>query len=194
MRSKNPLRTTLPAVILLLALSACDLQGPPTVPPATSQRTPTTRELQATVEALQTVVAGSTPVEQPPAPEPTAEVVAEPTSEPASEGTPESTTEATGEAAEEQPTGTPVSLPAGQQVVLAGHPRLLVRPEDLSRLRSWAVESNPFYQNGLLPVIEKAKADMDSGVIFVQQDNGDNGGTAYTDYPNEMFAELFAFA
>ena len=32
---------------------------------------------------------------------------------------------------------------------LPGHPRLWVRAEDLPRLRSWAVDSNPLYRNGL---------------------------------------------
>jgi hypothetical protein len=93
---------------------------------------------------------------------------------------------------ESQPgeTSVAVVLPEGPQVQLAGHPRLFVTAEDLPRLRSWAVDSNPIYANGLKPVLELAKADMDAGTAVAQ----DNAGTRYTDYPNEMFAELFAFA
>ncbi len=186
-------RTTRAVVFLLLTLlvfAACDQPPPPTATPALVQGTVTTQELQATITALQTVVAASTVV----APAPTAETPSAATAEALVETTPEPavTADAGAEAptAEAQPMDTPVVLPTGPAVVLAGHPRLLVRPEDLPRLRSWAVASNPIYQNGLLRVLEQAKADMDSG-IAVQQDNG---GTRYTDYPNEMFAELFAFA
>ncbi|MEO5952714.1 MAG: hypothetical protein ABIQ44_09640 [Chloroflexia bacterium] len=182
-------------LLLLLVLPACDQPSSPTAKPAPSQGTATTQEIQATIEALQTIVATSTVVGQ----DSTTEVMSAPTPEATQEPEPAPTAEAgiASPIAEAQPTDAPVAtamLPTGQGASLAGHPRLLVRAEDLPRLRSWAVESNPFYKNGLLPVIEQAKADMDSGIILQQTDSADNGGTAYTEYPNEMFAELFAFA
>ncbi len=190
-------RTTRAVAFLLLGLlvlTACDQPSPPPATPAPSPGTVTTQALPATIAALQTVVAASPVVPPVPTPgataAPTFEAIAAATAEALPE--PAVTAEAGAEAltAEAQPTDTPVVLPTGPVVALAGHPRLLVRPEDLPRLRAWAVESNPIYQNGLRRVIEGAKADMDAGII-VQQDNG---GTRYTDYPNEMFAELFAFA
>jgi hypothetical protein len=72
---------------------------------------------------------------------------------------------------------------------LTGHPRLWVRGDDLSRLRSWATSANPIYKNGLAVVASQAKADMDSGLV----PDEDNGGTSWTQYPTEMYAELFAF-
>lgn len=36
------------------------------------------------------------------------------------------------------------------------HPRLWVTQNDLSRLRSWAVSSNPIYQQGMLPLLAQA--------------------------------------
>ena len=184
-------RTNLAATFLLLALlvlAACDQESPPTATPAPAPGTATTQQLQATIEALQTRVALA-PTAGPPL-APTTEAPAEaPTPAPPEPAPPE---DAGGEPppADAQPTDTPVVLPTGQAVALAGHPRLLVRAADLPRLRAWAVDSNPFYKDGLLRVIEGAKADMDAGTIYRE----DNGGTRYTDYPNEMFAELFAFA
>lgn len=69
------------------------------------------------------------------------------------------------------------------------HPRLWVRQSDLTRLRSWAVASNPIYENGLKPVAEAAKVLMDNNTVPTQ----DNGGATSSDYPTEMYAELFAF-
>ena len=73
--------------------------------------------------------------------------------------------------------------------ISAGHPRLLVRSQDLAKLRSWAVSSNPIYQNGLAALAANAKADMDAGHL----PNGDSGSAGWEEYPNEMYAELFAF-
>lgn len=180
------IRTILAVLCLFVALVlvACDQQTNPTATPVTSQGTPSTQELQATIEALQTRVAESNPVVEAPTPSDTAEVVSEATPEP-TEGDSEPAP-----TAEALPINTPVPLPPGEIAALNGHPRLIVRIEDLPRLRSWAVENNPVYRDGLLPVLEQAKADMDSGIIFTE----DNASTRYTDYPNEMFAELFAFA
>jgi hypothetical protein len=69
------------------------------------------------------------------------------------------------------------------------HPRLWLRAEDLPRLRSWAVDSNPLYHDGLAVLAAEAKADMDAGRVPGQ----DGGGTSWEEYPAEMYAELFAF-
>ncbi len=187
-------RTLVFLLLMLLVFAACDQPPPPTATPALVQGTVTTQALPATIAALQTVVAASTVVVPVPLPEAMVETPSATTAEAPVETPPEPgvTADAGAEVptAEAPPADTPVVLPTGPATVLAGHPRLLVRPEDLPQLRAWAVDSNPIYQNGLRRVLEGARADMDSGVIRQQ----DNGGTRYTDYPNEMFAELFAFA
>lgn len=72
---------------------------------------------------------------------------------------------------------------------VTGHPRLWVRSGDLPRLRSWAANTNPVYQNGLAAVAAQAKVNMDAGHV----PNDDDGGASWTEYPSEMYAELFAF-
>lgn len=70
-----------------------------------------------------------------------------------------------------------------------GHPRLWLTTADLPRLQAWATAANPLYSEGLLPVAERAKQDMDDGFV----PNEDCGQRAYTEYPTEAYAELFAF-
>ncbi|MBI3961288.1 MAG: hypothetical protein HY335_00945, partial [Deinococcus sp.] len=72
---------------------------------------------------------------------------------------------------------------------VTGHPRLWLTANDLPRLRSWAVESNPLYRDGLGAVALEAKADMDAGLVPGE----DGGGRTYELYPTEMYAELFGF-
>ncbi len=74
-------------------------------------------------------------------------------------------------------------------VPATNHPRLWVKSSDLPRLRSWAVDSNPVYKDGLLVLANQAKAEMDNGTV----PKGDDGTNAYVDYPTETYAELFAF-
>ncbi|HRE47705.1 MAG TPA: hypothetical protein PLD47_08270 [Aggregatilineales bacterium] len=69
------------------------------------------------------------------------------------------------------------------------HPRLWLRPADVARLQQWAVSTNPFYAEGLLPAAERAKQDMDAGYVPA----GDCGQRAYSEYVTEAYAELFAF-
>jgi hypothetical protein len=97
------------------------------------------------------------------------------------------TTTTTPTAATSTATATPT--PTTSATSSSGHPRLLVRIQDLAKLRSWAVSSNPIYQNGLAMLAASAKADMDAGHL----PNGDGGGAGWEEYPNEMYAELFAF-
>jgi hypothetical protein len=72
---------------------------------------------------------------------------------------------------------------------VAGHPRLLVRAADVTRLRGWASADNPIYAKGLAVLVEDAKAAMDDGKVPA----GDKGSNAYEEYPTEWYAELFAF-
>jgi len=69
------------------------------------------------------------------------------------------------------------------------HPRLWIRSQDVSRLRSWATASNPLYQGGLAVLAAEAKVDMDAGHV----PGDDTGGDGWEEYPNEMYAQLFAF-
>ncbi len=69
------------------------------------------------------------------------------------------------------------------------HPRLFLTQADLPRLRSWAVDSNPIWVNGLAHIAEQARKDMDAGTIVSK----DKGGDTYDEYPTEGYAMLFAF-
>jgi len=69
------------------------------------------------------------------------------------------------------------------------HPRLWITSADVTRLRGWATNANPLYVDGLLPLAERAKTDMDEGRVPAE----DCGQRAYTEYPSEAYAELFAF-
>ena len=75
------------------------------------------------------------------------------------------------------------------KTAVSGHPRLWLRAEDIPRLRSWAVSSNPIFQEGLLALANQATYNMDNGLV----PNEDLGTVTYEDYPTEMYAELFAF-
>jgi hypothetical protein len=76
-----------------------------------------------------------------------------------------------------------------RQQAISGHPRLWVRAQDLPRLRSWAVDSNPMYRDGLAILAANAKAAMDNNLV----PDTDSGGIAWEQYPTEMYAMLFAF-
>jgi hypothetical protein len=78
---------------------------------------------------------------------------------------------------------------ASPPVMVSGHPRLWLREADLPRLRAWANDRNPIYQAGLAAAAAQARRDMDAGHVPGE----DNGGYAYSPYPTEMYAELFAF-
>jgi hypothetical protein len=72
---------------------------------------------------------------------------------------------------------------------VAGHPRLLIRADELPRLRSWASAGNPIYAKGLAVLARKARAEMDNGTVPRE----DGGSKEYEEYPTEWYAELFAF-
>lgn len=97
-----------------------------------------------------------------------------------------------------QPAATLPATPAAQaaqadpmpaQATGGAHPRLWLTPDAVTRLRGWATADNPLWADGLLLLAERARADMDAGRV----PDEDCGGTAYEEYPTEMYAELFAF-
>lgn len=71
------------------------------------------------------------------------------------------------------------------------HPRLWFTSADIPRLRSWAVASNPIWEQGLRPLAERCREEMDRGEV--PGPDADNGGYAYVEYPAEAYAKLFAF-
>ena len=81
-------------------------------------------------------------------------------------------------------------LTAPDPVPVTTHPRLFVTSADVTRLRGWAVASNPIWQNGLGAIATMSRQDMDAGKI-----PGEDTGTAYSysPYPAESYAMLFAF-
>ena len=84
------------------------------------------------------------------------------------------------------PAAGPTRAPAA---AATGHPRLWLTPDSVVRLRGWATAANPLYTDGLAPLAERARADMDAGLVPGE----DCGQRAYTEYPSEAYAELFAF-
>lgn len=84
---------------------------------------------------------------------------------------------------------TTTSMPLIAAERATGHPRLWLTAADLPRLRSWATAANPMYQEGLLPLAERARAAMDAGDVPAR----DCGSVEYEEFPTEMYAELFAF-
>jgi len=76
-----------------------------------------------------------------------------------------------------------------QTTPVASHPRLWLTAEDLPHLQSWATDSNPYWQEGLLVAAEQRRAFMDDGSV-----PGEDTGSRYWElFPTEMYAELFAF-
>ena len=82
-----------------------------------------------------------------------------------------------------------VPAAAGAQP-LTTHPRIWIRQADLPRLRSWAVSSNPLYQDGIRVVANTFKTKQDDGSLLAN-DHGTTYG--YTQYPIEWAAQVFAF-
>ncbi|MBA3368519.1 MAG: hypothetical protein H0T99_07610 [Geodermatophilaceae bacterium] len=72
---------------------------------------------------------------------------------------------------------------------VTGHPRLWLTEADLPRLRGWATEANPVWRDGLIPLADALREQMDAGNI----PGGDDGGLAWTEYPTENAAQYFAF-
>ena len=68
------------------------------------------------------------------------------------------------------------------------HPRLWVREADLPRLRSWAVDENPMWRDGIAQTVARAKQDF---AKITAEDSG--RAYDYTPYATEDYAMLFAF-
>ncbi len=80
---------------------------------------------------------------------------------------------------------------------LTTHPRLWITQADLPRLRSWAVNSNPIYKNGLLAAANTAAAHADKHWNYTagKPDSGwqDDGDVNWEGDDTEAYAEFFAF-
>lgn len=72
---------------------------------------------------------------------------------------------------------------------LTGHPRLFLTPNDLPQLRSWAVSTNPFYQQGIKDLAEWIMGEVASGRVPEE----DNGGSTYSSDYTEGYAHVLAF-
>lgn len=81
------------------------------------------------------------------------------------------------------------AAPFGPSSPAGSHPRLWITADDLTRLRGWATAANPLYAEGLLPLAERAKSEMDEGLVIAE----DCGQRGYSEYPSEAYAEFFAF-
>jgi hypothetical protein len=90
-----------------------------------------------------------------------------------------------------------LALPApGIPAPVAGHPRLWIRAEDLTRLRSWASPQNPMVQQALLPALQDALSTYDTMFFPGGQPNPnwpDPGISNWVQYDTEAYAEFFAF-
>ncbi|MCX7098069.1 MAG: cadherin-like beta sandwich domain-containing protein [Methylococcales bacterium] len=83
-----------------------------------------------------------------------------------------------------------LAAPFIQAAPVEDHPRIWVRSQDIAKYRSWAVPSNPVYQNGLRDLAVHYKAQMDSGLLY-QEDNG--SWWAGVSWDIASGSELFAF-
>jgi hypothetical protein len=103
-----------------------------------------------------------------------------------------------------------IALAAGLSAVtatadpLTTHPRLWITAADLPKLRTWAVNSNPMYKNGLAVAASIAKADVDSKwnwaagnpkCIDQSQETcwHDDGSANFIGEATEAYSEFFAF-
>jgi len=79
---------------------------------------------------------------------------------------------------------------------VTGHPRLWITPADLPRLQSWAVPSNPIYEDGILPLLGGCVSDFNTQFFPkgapnpVYPDFGDSQG--YTGLLTEQYMLVFA--
>ncbi|MGO8678614.1 MAG: InlB B-repeat-containing protein [Limisphaerales bacterium] len=79
---------------------------------------------------------------------------------------------------------------------VTGHPRLWITPADLPRLQSWAVPSNPIYQDGIVVLLGQCVGDFNTQFFPngapnpVYPDFGDSQG--YTGLLTEQYMLVFA--
>lgn len=70
-----------------------------------------------------------------------------------------------------------------------GHPRLWINQDTLPLMQARATADNPIWSEGILVLAEELRGYMDDGTLA----RGDNGEYAWTEYPGENVAMLFAF-
>jgi hypothetical protein len=90
----------------------------------------------------------------------------------------------------------PLNQPIAQAAPVTNHPRLWLTQDDLPRLRSWAVASNPMYSQGLLVAYNQALINYNTKFFPNDQPNPvwpDKGGLTWEAYATEAYAEFFAF-
>jgi hypothetical protein len=81
---------------------------------------------------------------------------------------------------------------------LTTHPRMWVTASDLPKLRSWAVNPNPMYKNGLAAAAAQAKTNADAAWNWTTGTPNlskwqDDGSSSYVFDCTEAYAEMFAF-
>jgi hypothetical protein len=89
----------------------------------------------------------------------------------------------------------PPLFPATAQPVTT-HPRLWIRQQDLPRLQSWAVNTNPLWKQALLPALQQAIQTYDTKFFpggVAAKPYPDRGEHDYELYCSEAYAEFFAF-
>lgn len=80
---------------------------------------------------------------------------------------------------------------------VTGHPRLWITPNDVTKFRSWAMASNPLYQQGMVPLLNQAISDYTTKAFpggqpaATNPDLGDTQG--YQGLITEQEALIFAF-
>jgi hypothetical protein len=72
---------------------------------------------------------------------------------------------------------------------VTSHPRLLLNADDLPTMKSWAVNTNPFYQQGVKVLADNIMDQIADGTIPEE----DIGGNAYSDHYCEGYAHVLAF-
>ncbi|MGC4108730.1 MAG: hypothetical protein QM753_20600 [Thermomicrobiales bacterium] len=87
------------------------------------------------------------------------------------------------------PTGIRARSQISAPIPVTSHPRLWLTADDLPRLRGWASEANPLWRDGILPLADELKAEMDTGLVPGE----DDGSIAWNPYPTKHSASFFAF-
>jgi len=95
------------------------------------------------------------------------------------------------------PVATPVRPVATAITPLTTHPRLWLTSTDVTRLRSWAVSTNPMYLNGLQAAANLAQADVNAKWNWTTGQPSptwkDDGSVNWVGEDTEAYAEFFAF-
>jgi hypothetical protein len=90
----------------------------------------------------------------------------------------------------------PVAEAVSAATPATGHPRIWIRPADVTRLQSWATAANPMYAQGLQPSVAAALDTYNTQFYPNGQPNPtwpDPGDPNWVAYTTEAYAEIFAF-